>query len=334
MAVFLLLAVAMLIFDFAFGIGGEMAKSASGILGGPAESQPEEDTSILVALESQPALAVSILDGGFNSAADNPEPLFVFSSGAVSDPGQPFGPPTRGNVLAYKVKSGDTLSGIAAYFGVSLNTIINANPGVRASFIRPGDELNILPVSGVIYNTMGGDTLESISAYFGVSENKIIQFNSSVDFGKLGVGTSLVIPGITSFRLARSSQNSLPNFANQFVRPADGFNWGQLHNHNAIDIANSCGTAIRASAEGLVMPDGSFGDGLDGWNGGYGRFVLIEHPFGDGARTRYAHMATVAVNIGEYVEQGEVIGTMGQTGDASGCHLHFEVYGAANPLAR
>ena len=96
----------------------------------------------------------------------------------------------------------------------------------------------------------------------------------------------------------------------------------------------SCGASVRAAAEGLVVPDDSFSSGLDGWNGGYGKFVLMEHPFGDSVRTRYAHLATVSVNIGDYIKQGEQIGTMGRTGDSSGCHLHFEVYGAANPLAR
>jgi len=119
-----------------------------------------------------------------------------------------------------------------------------------------------------------------------------------------------------------------------FIMPADGYNWGQLHHYNAVDISNKCGTPVRASAEGLVAPDENFGSGVGGWNGGYGNFVLIEHPFGDGVMTRYAHLSKVLVNIGDYVKQGQEIGIVGETGDATGCHVHFEVYGAENPFAK
>lgn len=117
-----------------------------------------------------------------------------------------------------------------------------------------------------------------------------------------------------------------------FIMPAKGFNWGILHNHNAVDIANACGTPIVAAADGLVVPDNSFGDGASGWNGGYGKFVLLEHP--NGTRTRYAHLSEIDVSIGAYVKQGARIGLMGETGEATGCHVHFEVYGVKNPFAK
>lgn len=252
---------------------------------------------------------------------------------AVADPGQPIGPVfSRDNLINYTVRNGDTLSGIAAYFNISLNTIVNANPTVRAQYLKPGDILNILPTSGVVYRTKGGDTLESVADYFNVPTDKITQFNKNVNFGTLGVGVSIVIPGGKA-GLA-SARNSLPNYNNKFIKPADGYNWGILHHYNAVDIANSCGTPIVASSEGLVVPDDDFGDGHGSWNGGYGQFVLIEHPFGDGVRTRYAHLQKILINIGDYVQQGQEIGIMGDTGDATGCHVHFEVYGAENPFAK
>jgi len=112
-----------------------------------------------------------------------------------------------------------------------------------------------------------------------------------------------------------------------FVFPARGFNWGKLHPNNAVDIANSCGTAIVAAAEGLVTDIS-----MDAWGGGYGHYVVIAHL--NGTKTRSAHLDEIFVAIGQYVKQSELIGTMGRTGDATGCHLHFEVEGAANPFAR
>ncbi|HUZ92588.1 MAG TPA: peptidoglycan DD-metalloendopeptidase family protein [Candidatus Paceibacterota bacterium] len=262
--------------------------------------------------------------------------------GSVSDPGQPIGPVfSRDSLIPYAVQKGDTLSGIAEYFGISLDTLANANPDVKAQLIRPGDILNILPTSGVVYQTKSGDTLESVANYFNVPANNIQEFNKSVNFGTLTAGISLVIPGGKA-GLA-SSHSSLPNFNGDFIMPANGYNWGTLHPHNAVDIAASCETPVVASAEGLVVPDPNFGSGASGCpaadtpsscNGGYGRFVLIEHPFGNNIETRYAHLDKVLVNIGDYVQQGQEVGTMGQTGDATGCHVHFEVLGAQNPFAK
>ena len=192
--------------------------------------------------------------------------------------------------------------------------------------------MKILPTSGSVYITQVGDTLESIANYFNVPENGIQGFNRSVDFNSLAAGIDLIIPGVRAY--ASQSRGSLPNLNNNFVKPADGFNWGKLHHHNAVDISNSCGTAVVTSAEGLILPDDSFGDGKGGWSGGYGSFVLIEHPFGDSVRTRYAHLSKVLVDIGDYVKQGQEIGIMGETGEATGCHVHFEVYGAQNPFAK
>lgn len=93
-----------------------------------------------------------------------------------------------------------------------------------------------------------------------------------------------------------------------------------------MDFANKCGTAIVAAADGTVNDIGS------GWNGGYGNAVSIRHA--NGTETYYAHLADIDVVLGEKVAQGEKIGTIGITGKATGCHLHFEVHGGTNPFGK
>jgi murein DD-endopeptidase MepM/ murein hydrolase activator NlpD len=118
---------------------------------------------------------------------------------------------------------------------------------------------------------------------------------------------------------------------NYFIQPARGTNWGILHAHNAVDIANVCGTSVVASAAGIVTESSGEGN----WNGGYGNYVVLEHP--NGVKTKYAHLGTVGVSLGDEVRQGDGIGTIGATGHvvgATGCHLHFEVLGAVNPFVR
>lgn len=254
-------------------------------------------------------------------------------SGAIRDPGSPVGPAfDRSGMILYAVHPGDNLSKIAAYFGISIGTIVSANPTLKANFLRVGQLLSILPTSGVVYTARAGDTIQTISSKFGISEEEIVRFNRSVDFATLDPGSQVIIPGGTANMLAASGP-SLPNFNGDFIMPAKGYDWGILHHYNAVDIANSCGTPVVASAEGLVVPDPNIADTPGGWNGGYGNFVLIEHPFGN-VYTRYAHLSKILVSPGDYVQQGQEIGLMGDSGDSTGCHVHFEVIGAQNPFAK
>jgi murein DD-endopeptidase MepM/ murein hydrolase activator NlpD len=90
-----------------------------------------------------------------------------------------------------------------------------------------------------------------------------------------------------------------------------GPRWGRMH--RGIDLGASTGTAIGASKAGTVI--------FAGWQGGYGRLLLIDH--GDGVVTAYAHMSQINVSSGS-VSQGQTIGLVGSTGNSTGPHLHFE----------
>ncbi|RJP44893.1 M23 family metallopeptidase [Candidatus Parcubacteria bacterium] len=314
---------------------GEESKEIpeSGILGGPSAARAAEGISS----EEPVLLSQSVILGRATAerAVQRDFHRLDDSEAFLDDLGKPIGPTAyRSDLFIYRVQEGDTLSRIASDFGVSVQTLIDANPKVRASSLRIGDELLILPVSGLVYQTKDGDELESIASRFGMREDRILEANPSVNFSVLDPGVPIVIPGAKRADFAYAIGGNLSDLGAHFIMPAEGFNWGKLHRHNAVDIANTCGVPVRAAAEGLVIPDESFGDGVLGWNGGYGKFILIEHPLDDKVRTRYAHLNSVSVEIGNYVRQGQEIGTIGQSGDATGCHLHFEVYGAQNPFAK
>ncbi len=105
-----------------------------------------------------------------------------------------------------------------------------------------------------------------------------------------------------------------------------GMRWGRMH--KGIDVANSIGTPVYASADGVIEKAG--------WNsGGYGNLVDVRHP--DGSMTRYGHNSKILVRVGQPVHQGETIALMGSTGFSTGPHSHFEVHpsgkGAVNPIA-
>lgn len=86
--------------------------------------------------------------------------------------------------------------------------------------------------------------------------------------------------------------------------------------HKGIDIANSPYTPVSASASGVVI--------FAGWQGGYGKKIVIYHM--DKFTTVYGHLNEILVNVGDTVKQGQVIGKMGSTGHSTGPHLHYEVY--------
>ena len=93
---------------------------------------------------------------------------------------------------------------------------------------------------------------------------------------------------------------------------------GEFKNHGGTDIGASYGTAIWAADSGTVVRSS------DGWNGGWGNYVMIDH--GNGMQTLYAHMSSRAVSVGQTVSRGQVIGYVGSTGMSTGAHLHFEMY--------
>ena len=93
---------------------------------------------------------------------------------------------------------------------------------------------------------------------------------------------------------------------------------GEYKNHGGTDIGASYGTAIWAADSGTVVRSS------DGWNGGWGNYVMIDH--GNGMQTLYAHMSSRAVSVGQTVSRGQTIGYVGSTGMSTGAHLHFEMY--------
>ena len=91
------------------------------------------------------------------------------------------------------------------------------------------------------------------------------------------------------------------------------------NSHTGIDVAASTGVPIYAARGGQVIMS-EYGAGAN-WS--YGNFVVIDH--GDGTTTLYAHMSSRAVSEGQMVSQGQTIGAVGDTGNTSGPHLHYEV---------
>lgn len=265
----------------------------------------------------------------------------------------------RGRVTIdkYTVVKGDTVFGIAAKFNVKPDTILwgNAELAENINLLKPGKELNILPIDGALRVVQSGDTLEKIAKVFHGNVDEIIAFaGNDLDPSdpQIKVGQSIVIPGgwretvtwslpvvsrTTSSGRGRSSEPgacngnySGPTGSYTFVWPANNrylSGWDYNPNtHPGLDIAAGLGAPIYASDNGVVV--------FSGWsNYGYGQLMIIDH--GNGWQTAYAHLSQINLGCGAGIYQGQLIGLSGSTGNSSGPHLHFEMrndtYGRVNP---
>lgn len=251
----------------------------------------------------------------------------------------------RAEIIEYEVREGDTLSTIAEKFGVSMDTIRWANEDKITSIdsIKPGEVLDIPPVTGMVHTVKSGETIYSIAKKYSTDPQSIVDFPFNTFINDetfaLAVGQELVVPdGVKpdvkpwspSSSLARTLTPDAGSVSatGSWIWPASGRitqPWRPWH--RGLDIANKGGGAILAADSGVVQ--------VAGWpdNWGYGNRVLIDH--GNGYQTLYAHLSRIMVRVGQAVEQGDVVGMMGSTGRSTGTHLHFEIRaggGGLNPL--
>ncbi len=234
----------------------------------------------------------------------------------------------RDSIETYVVQDGDTIGTIAEQFGISQQTILWENKLTARSVIRPGQELAILPTSGLSHSVAKGETVASIAKRYKVDEREIREFNELSDDARLAVGQKVVVPEGTppAIVIARPrtpvrgtpstpSTGSITNIG--LINPTTYRRVSQWfsYRHTGVDLAGPTGTPIHAAEDGVVV--------RAGWATGYGLHVLIDH--GNGFATRYGHSSKVLVKVGDRVTKGQLIMLMGSTGKSTGPHLHFEV---------
>lgn len=247
----------------------------------------------------------------------------------------------RDSVITHKVESGENLEKIAKEFNVSVDSLRYVNNLSSQDHISPGQNLTILPISGVLHEVKKGETLQSIADAWKVPVQGIVDVNWLDEPYTVVAGQKLVIPGAeipkpTPTPDARKKSAPSRGLASAPVRGNGMFIWpvaGHLtqnfsYYHNGIDIGTGHrNLPIVAAGSGVVTFAGW-------WAGGGGYSVWIDH--GNGYVTMYAHLSRIMVGVGQRVSQGQQIGLTGETGRAFGIHLHFMVernHKVINPLS-
>ncbi len=272
----------------------------------------------------------------------------------------------RMDVATYTVQAGDSIFRIADNFGLKPSTILFGNWNTlrdHPNLLKPGQELNILPVDGTYYEWQGTESLTKVAEVFGVDAESIINFPGNhldpdaigdLSHPNIAAGAWLIVPGgkrqFTSWTAPAQLVQSNPSTRvwgpgvcsgisfvqvgyGTFVYPTtehwlSGTPYRPDVRHFAVDFAGAQGNGVFATDAGTVV--------YAGWNDwGYGNLVIIDH--GNGWQSLYAHLSSYIVQCGQNVGQGEMIGGVGMTGGTStGPHLHFELmnttYGYVNPL--
>ena len=283
---------------------------------------------------------------GRNSGADYPTSNIVTSSSSAallkpSLASTSIGDRPRDAVIFYTVEGGDTVSLIAEKFNVSTNTILWENKlGVR-DYIKPGDQLTILPQSGTSHQVKSGETLAKIASKYKVESDDILEYNKLAAAEAIEVDQILIIPGgtidppkprttstsgLASFSVPPSAANTS---GTNLLWPTTGRRISQYYKwrHAGIDIGGSYSSPVYASDDGRI-------ELADSSQRGYGLQIIINH--GNGIKTRYAHESKIFVRVGDFVQRGQTIGMIGCTGWCTGPHVHFEVIvggRTVNPLS-
>jgi murein DD-endopeptidase MepM/ murein hydrolase activator NlpD len=249
--------------------------------------------------------------------------------------------------FTYVVQQGDTAASIAARHGIQLESLLWNNSELRIDpdLLIIGEELTIPTRDGILYTVRLGDTLVDVADIYQTDVENIVGLSSNEigDADTVLEGAVLLLPGAVPppppppvaepepFYAAAAPEDAYPE---DFSTPAasaavSGFIWpvaGTLNDyfgsprgggtyHSGIDIGAGSGTPIAAAAGGQVV--------LASAGYGYGNYVVIRHD--NGSETLYTHLTQIYVVQGQWVVQGETIGTVGATGWATGPHLHFEV---------
>lgn len=239
-------------------------------------------------------------------------------------------PHKREETIRYVVKSGDSITKIAHKFGLKVSTLLWANNLTVKESVHVGQKMKVPPTDGVFYKIQLGDTLNEIATAHNTEAEKILAFNDTQNTARLELNKEIFIPGAqkkfipqkTIVTPNNSGYGNVESLGFTIRRPSKGVLTQGFHRgHYALDIANKLKTPIYAVADGLVI------QADEGWNYGFGNYVIIDH--GGGVETLYAHNSKLMVRAGDRVKTGELIALMGNTGNVwgpTGIHLHFELH--------
>lgn len=290
----------------------------------------------IAALLAQPVTSAAV-ERGFTFVRNDANPFTVI-------PDRP-----RREITEYTVVSGDTMFTIAERFGLKPESLAWSNPRSIIGGLRPGMAITIPPTDGAVEQISNDRTIADLARGYSVDPYAIIDWESNGLQGAtpdtvLLSGMNIFVPGGQAEqinwapRVERSGGDASgaggtisfelgdpgscgpqpnPGGFGGWTRPLNGYSFtrGFASWHPGVDLAAPVGTPVSAALGGNVI--------FRGWNSyGYGYLIVLAH---GPITTVYGHLSEIYVSCGQSVGPGTVIGAVGNTGNSSGPHLHFEI---------
>ena len=234
----------------------------------------------------------------------------------------------------YTVEAGDTLSVIAQNNGLTMSQLLELNSNLTEdSVIAPGDsivvtvpksEISVLTTYQMTYeedyeaepdyedyntNYRGTNTVISEGTVGHRSVIAEVTYTNGNETGRTYVKETIIKESVPK----TIAVGTLRPISGGTLSSGFGYRWGSFH--KGVDWYVTQGTTVTAAAAGTVT--------RAGWYGDYGYCVDITHS--NGTMTRYGHLSSVKVSVGQSVSQGQAIAASGNTGYSTGPHLHFEI---------
>jgi lysostaphin len=239
--------------------------------------------------------------------------------------------PALSRFQRHKVARGENVESIAQRYNLIPATIIGMNPALQNGTITVGSVLQIPPYNGVVVEVPRGQTWREVAAKYKVRADTLFEVNGCQKDPRIvfvpGVNwspngfvtesrplTSTNIPKRVSIAGYPLAQEATVGLAYGWqINPSTN----QVFFHSGVDLLAAVGTSVEAIAPGTVA--------FASEQGTYGKLVIINH--GGGLQSRYAQLDSIKVTVGQQVNKGDLIGTVGTSGQPTSRqpHLHFEM---------
>ncbi|BDI15323.1 hypothetical protein ANSO36C_11250 [Nostoc cf. commune SO-36] len=240
--------------------------------------------------------------------------------------------PALSRFQRHKVVRGETLESIAQRYNLIPTTIIGMNPTLQSGAVATvGSVLQIPPYNGIVVEVPSGQTWRQVAAQYKVRADSLFEINGCQQNPRI-----VFVPGVNwspngvVTKSPLSTETKTPNRESlsgyplaQAANVGLAYGWqinpatGQVFFHSGIDLLAPVGSNVQAIAPGTVA--------FASDQGSYGKLVIINHS--GGLQSRYAQLDTIKVTVGQQVKKGDLLGTVGTSGQPTSNqpHLHFEV---------
>ncbi|MEC6997693.1 MAG: M23 family metallopeptidase [Pseudomonadota bacterium] len=238
------------------------------------------------------------------------------------------------NSRKIKIITGDTLKSISRKYSVSIRELIKRNNLKTPYILKPGKTL-IIPMA-IKYKIRKGDSLYKIAECSNISIEDIRQRNKYIQERKLKIGNIIKMPYFAEINKCKAVANFKKQKNKKYIKSKKIFRWpvdGKViatfgiktsgRRNDGINIKAPYGSPVRASKDGKVIYRGNE---LPAW----GNLILVKHK--DGWTTAYAHLDKFFVKLGSELKTGEILGSVGKTGNVFDYQLHFQVRKKSKPL--